>query len=55
LVADSVTLAPVQILPSLFELPEVSLTEIMGNCSRTTVMVTLLVAEQPLAFVTVTI
>ena len=54
LVAESVILAPVQILPSLLLLPEVSLTEMIGNCSKTTVMVELLVAVQPLSFVTTT-
>jgi hypothetical protein len=53
--AEIVTLAPVQIFPSLLLLPDVSLTAMMGSCSSTTVTVEVLAAEQALAFVTVTV
>lgn len=50
----SVTLAPLQIVPSLF-VTEVSVTVIVGIGSGFTVMVVAVVEEHPSAFVTVTV
>ena len=47
--------APAQIMPSLFVVPEVSATETDGVGSGFTVMTCVAVAEQLLAFVTVTV
>jgi hypothetical protein len=51
----SVTLAPSQIVPSLFDSPEVSATVIIGIGSGSTVMVVDVVEEHPSEFVTVTV
>ena len=48
-------LAPVQMIPSLFVLPEVSVTAIEAVGSEFTVIVVLEVAVQPFVFVTVTV
>ena len=54
-VAVKVTDAPVQIVPSLLAVPEVSATVMPAVGSGLTVMTVLVVVEQPLAFVTVTV
>jgi len=51
----SVTLAPSQIVPSLFIRPEVSATVIAGMGNGFTVMVVAVVELQPSEFVTVTV
>jgi len=51
----SVTLAPLQIVPSLLVRPEVSVIVIVGIGSGFTVMVVAVVEEHPSAFVTVTV
>ena len=51
----SVTLAPVQMMPSLLAVPEVSATVIPGVGNGLTVMVRVVEAVQPFAFVTVTV
>jgi hypothetical protein len=48
-------LAPVQMIPSLLVLPEVSATAIEAVGSEFTVIVVLEVAVQPFVFVTVTV
>ena len=53
--AVSVALSPVQIVPSLLALPEVSATAILGVGSAFTVIVVDEVAVQPSALVTVTV
>jgi hypothetical protein len=53
--AVSVALAPVQIVPSLLVLPDVSVTVMDGVGSGLTVIVVVVVAVQPSAFVTVTV
>lgn len=50
-----VALAPVQIVPSLFIVPEDSVTDMDGIGSGFTVIVAEVVAVQPLASVTVTV
>jgi hypothetical protein len=50
-----VALAPVQMIPSLFIVPDVSATEIEGVGSGLTVIVVEVVAVQPSALVTVTV
>ena len=50
-----VTLAPLQIVPSLLALPEVSVTVIVGVGNGFTVIVVDVVDEQPLPSVTVTV
>ena len=51
----NVVLAPLQMMPSLFAVPEVSTTVIPGVGFRFTVIVVIIVAEQLFAFVTVTV
>jgi hypothetical protein len=53
--AVSVALAPVQIVPSLFVVPDVSVTTMEGVGSATTVTVAVVAEEQLLASVTVTV
>jgi hypothetical protein len=53
--AVSVAEAPAQMMPSLFVVPELSVSVIVGVGSGFTVMVLVEVAEQPLALVAVTV
>jgi hypothetical protein len=53
--AVSVTLAPLQITPSLFVTPDVSATDIEAEGCGLTVIVVVVVVEQLAALVTVTV